>query len=256
MIENPKFISSEASVVHEIDRSIRNKAFDFEKKLSEKYLPASVISISDEVEDPEIPRIVFQSKHGFSKIIASQGRLKLTTKYDENFWESPLKVLSYLEERAKMITGLAKNVGKLKILYIGMSVKMLFESLENNLAEYLNDKFLRNKNSENLFILNFTFSLKYLEKFYLNIHIYNARNTELKEGRSILLNRRHVQSLSDMEQISQAIIVNLDFNNRLQYNNLSDYQFAENTVDELLELLKEYIDNKVVEILTKGIIIV
>ena len=88
MLETARYIQNSYSVTFPRQHDVRrkaNKVEDFlQTHLAGHYKQPMVIAVPDEV-DPEIPRLMFGSRHGFSQLILSQVGLTLHVTYSPDW---------------------------------------------------------------------------------------------------------------------------------------------------------------------------
>ena len=70
MCGNIRYMQNSLAVAFTRQAAIRRAANGFEDALRDQYGQPNVLAIPDEL-DPEIPRIIFSSKHGSSQILIS-----------------------------------------------------------------------------------------------------------------------------------------------------------------------------------------
>lgn len=252
IIQEPKYLFSEQTFVTSLQTDIRKKAFEFEQNLKGQYKSPIILPIPDNFIDPEAPRFILESNHGYSRIIASQTKIQLQVTYDKNFWYDYEKVFSYYKSHSKTLSEVIdKNCGG-DILFAGISLKLLYETQENDVVKNLSDKFLKDSPEKYYRDINFRFALPYKEKYYLNVHISNNREYSKDENKLVEPGREHAPSLSSLKLISQGVLCVLDFNNRLEYNNTEKYKFSFSTIDSLFEVLEDFTKNRLVKVLNSG----
>jgi hypothetical protein len=252
IIQEPKYLFSEQTFVTSLQTDIRKKAFEFEQNLKGQYKSPFILPIPDDFIDPEVPRFILESNHGYSRIIASQTKIQLQITYDKNYWRDYDKVFSYFKGHSKTLSEvLDKNCGE-DILFAGISLKLLYEMEEIDVVKNLSEKFLKTTPEKNYHDINFRFALPYKEKYYLNVHISNNREYSKDENKLVEPGREHAPNLSSLKLISQGLLCVLDFNNRLEYNNKEKYKFSFATIDSLFQILEDFTKNRLVKILNSG----
>ncbi len=102
MFDLPGYVQNSFNVFFSRQPSIRRKADTFETVLEDRYLPPLVLPIPDD-QEPEVPRIVFASKNGFSQIAISQINIALNVQYSPDFQIDISKGRSYLLEHVPVL---------------------------------------------------------------------------------------------------------------------------------------------------------
>jgi hypothetical protein len=98
MFQPPSYIQNSFSIFFPRQEMIRRRVNEFEDTLTGRYSQPQVLPIPDEL-DPEVPRILFDSKHGFSQIVISQINMSLNVSYSSD-WQSDIgRGRNYLTER-------------------------------------------------------------------------------------------------------------------------------------------------------------
>lgn len=103
MSSDVRYIQNGLAVAFTRQAAIRRDANDFEDALREQYGQPNVLAIPDEL-DPEIPRIIFSSKHGFSQILISQVNMTLNVRYSSDWQTDISKGRGYLMERVELLS--------------------------------------------------------------------------------------------------------------------------------------------------------
>jgi hypothetical protein len=91
-------ITNTISLVYPRQKTIRRFANDLEDVLQGDYSQPQTFGIPDDF-DPEAPRMVFPSNHGFSSIVVSQIAMSLTVNYSEDWQLDYTKGRDYLREK-------------------------------------------------------------------------------------------------------------------------------------------------------------
>jgi len=80
MFDKAKYIQNGFNISFSRQPEIRRRANDFEDRLKGLYFQPHIVPVPDDL-DPEVPRMLFGSEHGFSQIIVSQISLVLNVTY-------------------------------------------------------------------------------------------------------------------------------------------------------------------------------
>lgn len=252
---SPGFTRTEFTIVHSLEPNIRKKAFDFEDYLGDKYKAPFVVPIPDEITDYEAPRIIIESKHGYSKIWVFPTKIQLITSYDKHFSHDPEKVFNYFFNHSmELFNAFNKILAHTRVLYCGAVIDLKVDTNYGNVVNHLSDIFLKNKDNSKLFDINLRFAYPLDDLYFLNFYISNIREFNKKKTAAIDKSLIHSPSLSLFDKLRESISLRLDFNNRLEYNNKADYELRTERINNLFKILKKYSTENITEILERGII--
>lgn len=239
MISEMLFTESNFNVIFERQLKIRRRVNEFEDALQENYFQPKIIPIPDEI-DPEIPRIAFDSKHGFSKIKISEISASLKVTYSEDWQKNSNKCQNYLNERIPILLDLLKKLS-INPLYVGLETIVQIpcddeEALKIIFKKYLKPEKVSNfQNSHDVVI-----KLTTVEEgmFYKNIQIRNYRIWKS-------LNKETFPRLPRNGANSSGILISLDLNDRYLFNEKEGYSFDNETFPKLIyksfkSLLEEF----------------
>ncbi len=234
MFESSRYISNSLNVLFARQVSIRRAANDFEDKLKGNYLQPQIIGIPDEL-DPEVPRMLFSSTHGFSQIIVSQTNISLNVKYSPD-WQKDISLgQKYLFERAPILFELLSLV-KTEPLYFGLSTHVnLPSSLDDEkILVRIADSFLKEKSAPSTHDIQLKTTNVIDDKFFSNITLENYRIWKLQQPMALSL------KLSRKAATEKGVSILGDFNDRYIFNEDKDYKSTQAMIEPIIELgLKE-----------------
>ena len=107
--ESPRLLQNTFAVFFKRRPAIRREANLFEALFEGKYGPPQVLGVPDEL-DPEIPRIIFSSRHGFSQIVITEVSLSLLVNYSREWQLDRQHARDYLGERVPALFQAAQAV--------------------------------------------------------------------------------------------------------------------------------------------------
>jgi hypothetical protein len=241
MFESPKFITSGISVVFERQREIRKKQFDFEDALKDRYVQPQLISVPDDL-DPEVPRLIFTSHHGYSQIVMTQINISMNVKYSEE-WQLDIQKFGkpYMSERIQLLFKLLSIVQPdLKANYCGANIRaqLPFTGDDEELKKVILEKYCNPlKNGTNLYDLSLSIVRHIDGKYFNNLNISNYRTWKVD-------NRGKLNKFKAIDATKRGLELSVDYNDRLAFNNEDEYFSSEKTLYDILdrgvvELLKE-----------------
>jgi hypothetical protein len=225
MFQQPKYIQNRFSVTYARCQNIRRLANSFEDLLSEHfsghYNQPQIIPIPDEL-DPEVPRIVFGSKHGFSQIVISQIGITLSVTYSPDWQENICKGQQYLEERLPAIYCLLDSISKeseIEIFFCGLvtRVRLQTEIEEGDFLDHVKKRYLQNNEERRIYDITIKTTNVIEDKFFCNTTIQNYRNWKSPDD-SKGVPRLPVSTVNEL-----GLEIVLDFNDRYAYNNDTTY---------------------------------
>lgn len=251
IIKNKKYINTAVSIFFPRAINIRQKVFDFENALKDKYsIPPLMTPIPDAI-DPEIPRFTFSSKQGHSQINVSQNNLSLVVNYDGEYSANYDKCEEYLLQRLKLVHPILEKVTDGGLCYAGLVNKIQYLSDEKNEQEYLKilaERFLSKGNyNDKIHDLSMKYTIRNNGTNFINLTISNVRNFSLPFPITTMPIR-----LPTKTSQSIGIQVILDVNDRQAYNENEGYKTDLNNMVSLFSISKEIITKKLDEILTSG----
>lgn len=122
-----RYIQNSFSVSFSRYPEIRRRSNEFEDLLKTNfqnhYGQPQVISVPDEL-DPEVPRLVFGSRHGYSQIIISQIGMTLNVTYSPEWQQDISKGKKYLKERSSALYLLLKILEDSQIFFSGLITRV------------------------------------------------------------------------------------------------------------------------------------
>jgi hypothetical protein len=239
MFDKAKYIQNSFNVFFSRQPDIRRRANDFEDKLKGRYFQPQIIPVPDDL-DPEFPRMLFGSEHGFSQIIATQVNLVLNVTYSPDWQIDISKGRQYLFERAPILFELLDILKGEKPCFCGLStrVHLSTKAEDEEIIEHLEKLFLRNSmNSIYDFQLKTANVLS--QRFFSNMTLQNYRSWK-REGP-----RQGIIRLPQNEASDRGMEISGDFNDRYAFNENKDYctssENAETIIDGGLEEIKKMI---------------
>ncbi len=244
MFDQTKYIQNSYSIAFPRYSQIRRRANEFEDLLKDQfeghYSQPQVISIPDEL-DPEVPRMIFGSKHGFSQIVISQISVSLNVIYSPDWQLDISKGREYLKERISALYRLHDLLESVPVLFSGLITKVQLPSKveETILFEHLYRNVSNLTSGDDIYDINVKFTNVIKEKYFNNITVLNYRTWDSMN------NRQTVPRLSRKSTCEYGIEIISDFNDRYAYNEKSNYfssgSIAVNLIDEGISRLNEAI---------------
>lgn len=231
----PHYILNSINILFPRQTNIRRMSHQFEDKLKDNYTIPQVLGVPDEI-DPDIPRIVFTSKHAFSQILISQVNISLLVRYSPE-WQTNIDLgRDYLLKRAAILFDLLDLI-KTQCNYFGLTtqVNMPLAWDDEKILQHLSDVFLRENidgKSHHDFVLKLT---KIIEnKYFSNMTVQNFRNWNQDPNQSV------PPKLASKSASERGITVVGDFNDRYVFNESKDYKSSRDQIKPVIEMgLKE-----------------
>ncbi len=215
MFQPPKYIQSSFSIFFPRQEKIRRKVNDFEDVLIGRYSQPQVVPVPDDL-DPGVPRILFDSLHGYSQIVISQINMSLNVNYSQEWQDDISKGQEYLTERVPILFDL---VGKLnaesKIHYCGIVTRARLISIEDDkkIIDHMSNIFQLRHNGVELHDLEIKRASTIEERFFSNTVVKNYRTWRIPEDSAF-----HPPRMNDNQVIERGIEIIGDFNDRYKYN--------------------------------------
>lgn len=244
MFNSARCISNSVSINFERVLNIRRSANSFEDLLSDRYSHPNVLPVPDDFE-PNAPRIIFESTHGYSQIVISQLNITLNVSYSLEWQENSKQRLDYLHNRSQ---SLLEILPELKILptYCGLLTNcVLPTSLDDNqILNHIKNTTGYTTNEKNLSEISIRNTSVIDNLYFSHIEVSNYR----KWNPTKLVNSP--QRFISENVTERGIIFFGDFNDRYSFNENENYSTSQDAVNSIIDLgsntLEKYI-NKFLE---------
>jgi hypothetical protein len=225
----PQYIQNGFNIFFQRQPSIRRRADDFETILEATYNPPLVLPIPDD-QDPEIPRLVFSSKTGYSQIAVSQISIAINVQYSNDFQIDISKGRKYLLER---VPTLFQLLGKLNVGadYCGFAtiVHLPSDRDDTTIVNHLATRFLTNLDVANTYDVQFKTTRLVDKTFFSNVTVQNYRAWKLgvvpQQGTRV----------SEENIVGRGVQIIGDYNDRYAYNEKSGYRSGKDKVKPIIE---------------------
>jgi hypothetical protein len=216
VFDAPRYIQNSFNIFFQRQPSIRRKADTFETMLEDTYDPPLVLPIPDD-QEPELPRMVFGSKTGYSQIVISQVSIALNVQYSSEFQIDISKGRAYLFDR---VPTLFQLLGKLNTSanYCGFATIVNLPSDKDDapIVDNLAARFLTNIDDTDLYDVQFK-TTKLIDKlFFSNITVTNYR------GWQTGVPQKNVR-FSEADVAERGVQIVGDYNDRYAYNEKKGY---------------------------------
>jgi hypothetical protein len=222
MFEQTKYIQNSFAINFARRLDIRRKSNEFEDVLKEKleghYGQPQVISVPDEL-DPEIPRLIFSSRHGFSQIIVSQISITLNVTYSPDWQLGIENGREYLLKRINVLYEALPLVDINRPYFAGLSTRVRLSSTadDRSILKYISQLFLKDSHEEKTHDIELKLTSVYNKLFFSNITIRNYRIWKFAEPQQGIIR------MAENEASLRGIEVLGDFNDRYAFNEQRDY---------------------------------
>lgn len=212
MTKTYEILNSQFIFAFKQNKNIRKRQFDFEEELKPFFnVPFSNIAIPDD-QDGNIPRFEGVSKHGFSRVQATQFSINLITNYKEEYKRDILKVRDYLSKRIEKINNLSSSENMQFVAFV-LELGFEFQTDEeiNSFLKEMTGAYVVDKSTKDFSIL---YSREYKEKYYLNIKCSKYKEGAFRFENGILTSEGNT---------TQGVSVILDINSKLSHINALDF---------------------------------
>lgn len=229
MLTQAKYVQNSINVVFPREPQIRRLANEFEDMLKGKYFQPQIVPVPDEF-DPEVPRMIFGSLHGFSQIIVTQVNFVLNAIYSPDWQEDISKGNEYLLERVSILFQLLGLLKDVKPSFCGLTtrVNMPTNAGDEAILHQLSRIFLNPEEVQNYHDLEIKFATIVQDKFFNNMTIQNYRAwTRVGPQEGIPRLAREVADERGIQVIG-------DFNDRYAFNEIKGYVSSSNVAKEVI----------------------
>ncbi len=229
MFDKARYIQNSFNIFFSRQPEIRRKANDFEDKLKGKYFQPHIVPVPDDL-DPEVPRMLFGSEHGFSQIIVSQVTLVLNVTYSPDWQIDISRGRQYLFDRVPVLFELLDILKGEKPYFCGLStrVHLSTKTEDKKIIEHLEKLFLKNS-MNSIYDVQLKITTVLSQRFFNNITLQNYRSWKL-EGP-----RQGVIRLPQKEVSDHGIEISGDFNDRYAFNENNEYYTSRENAEGIIE---------------------
>ena len=229
MFDKAKYIQNSFNIFFSRQPEIRRRANDFEDKLKGLYFQPHIVPVPDDL-DPEVPRMLFGSEHGFSQIIVSQVTLVLNVIYSPDWQIDISKGRQYLFERVPILFELLDILKGEKPYFCGLStrVHLSTKAEDKNIIEDLKKLFLRNS-MDSTYDVQVKITNLLSQRFFSNMAVQNYRSWKLEGPQQGII--RFPQN----EASDRGIEIYGDLNDRYAFNENKDYYTSRENAEAIIE---------------------
>ena len=229
MFDKAKYIQNSFNIFFSRQTEIRRSANVIEDKLKGRYFQPHIVPVPDDL-DPEVPRMIFGSEHGFSQIIVSQVTLVLNVTYSPDWQIDISKGRQYLFERVPILFELLDILKGEKPHFCGLStrVHLSTKTEDKKIIEHLEKLFLKNS-MNSIYDVQLKITNVLSQRFFSNITVQNYRSWKL-EGP-----RQGVVRLPQNEVSDHGIEISCDFNDRYAFNENNEYYTSRENAEAIIE---------------------
>jgi hypothetical protein len=228
------YIKNSYAITFKRMREIRRKANEAEDFLHQRfgghYGQPQVIPVPDSL-DPEVPRLIFGSRHGFSQILISQIGITLNVTYSPEWQKEISKGRVYVMERAKALYELLRALGDSDVFFSGITTKahLPFAGNDQALLALLRRSVEGYPLVDSLYDWQLKVTTVKEERFFSNMTTQNYRHWQLEEADAGLprLPRGKINE-NGLEILG-------DFNDRYAFHENPSYFSSPELVDDLVE---------------------
>jgi len=234
MFEAPRYVQNSFSITFSRRHDIRRRANDFEDflqtHLAGHYRQPMVIPMPDEM-DPEVPRLIFGSIHGFSQIIVSQIALTLNVTYSPDWQFEISQGRQYLLERAPVLFALLSILDDVKPFFSGLTTRVHLPTSADDGAILQHLQSLRSAPEPTAHLHDITVKVTTMhnDRFYSNMTVQNYRRWKIQEATPQL------ERLARSQASERGIEIIGDFNDRYAFNEKADYFSTPDIVQEIID---------------------
>ena len=230
VLEKPKYIQNTFAVVFPKQATIRRQANALEDKLKGKYFQPQIVPVPDNL-DPEVPRMIFGSEHGFSQIVVSQINITLSVNYSPEWQLDISKGKGYILERVALLFDVYPEITKDQPYFCGLSTKIRLASKGREAETF---KLLQNclgtsQETADLFDLQLRKTVVTEDKYFNNVVIANYRVWKLDNA------DLNVIALPKQDAIEQGIEITADFNDRYSFSEDQSYRTEKDQANKIIE---------------------
>ena len=240
-----RLIQSSFSVAFPRQSKIRRLANDFEDFFKNHYLQPQIIPVPDEL-DPEVPRLIFDSHHGFSQMIISQISITMTAVYSPDWQQDRARGRDYFLQRSSLVLDSLKLLENAPAHFCGINNRLLitgYTDIQSSLDDLINIAKIE-RPGRNTADLEIKTTHIIDDRFFSNATLRNFLAWSLQHEIEGVIRQPRA------EAVDFGIEVISDFNDRYAFNEKSDYQVDQEGM--LLVVTKGFAELDRLERLFKG----
>lgn len=244
MLEQPKFMEAGISIIFPHRRDIRRLDHKFEDAFEGKYGPPTVLGIPDELP-VEIPRLTFDSKHGFSRITISQVSITLAVRFSEDYQISTELRRPYIESKIPLLFMALQSCDIINPCFVGLNWKVTIparDMTDREIICQLSSFVLNDPNPNSLYDLNVKRVEVLDDRFFFNVAFSNYRTWRNEFQHSDILR------LPASTAIERGFQVDFDFNDRHSFNNNEDHVTSEAVAFEIVGRAYDLSDRTLIDL--------
>lgn len=238
-----KILQTNVNLVYPRISDYRKKFLENENILSDEFLPASIFSLPDQVQE-EVPRIITQSKNHHSELNIALTVSSLSTNYDKEYTSSWQLCRNYLKKRCESLYKIVDVLSDNKT-FVGLITNIEYDNLSESGVDILQKNIFRNSDFDKPIDLQCKFTFVYKQSYYINISLSDIRDFNI----SIENGKRKI----NMNAPRNSINVILDVNDRYSANTEENYISDEKSFNNILDITSEIVQHKLSDIIEKGI---
>jgi hypothetical protein len=230
MFEKAKYIQNSFNIFFSRQPDIRRRANDFEDKLKGRYFQPHIVPVPDDL-DPEVPRMLFGSEHGYSQIIVSQVSLVLNVTYSPDWQKDISKGRQYLFDRVPILFELLDVLKGEKPYFCGLStrVRLSTRAEDKEIIGHLQKLFLKNSMNSIYYDVQLKITNVLAKHFFSNMTLQNYRSWKLEGPQKGII--RFPQN----ESSDRGIEISGDFNDRFAFNENQDYYTSRENAEAIIK---------------------
>lgn len=231
MFEQPRCIHNNFNIIFARQLNIRRKANEFEDKLQGHYFQPQIFPVPDDL-DPEVPRMIFGSKHGFSQIIVSQISFALNVNYSPDWQIDREKRKDYLISRIPILFELLGISGISTPCFCGLTTQFRLTGnkvSDEDIIMHLAKLYLKDEAVQTYHDLQIKKTEVLEDTFFSNVTVKNYRSWKLQGTKPGIL------SLARTDANERGIEIIVDFNDRYIFNESESYHTDEHTAATIIQ---------------------
>ena len=227
-LHSARYVTSAFAVFFSKQTMVKKWAEPLGNKLRAHYFPSQEVPVTDDAE-PEFPRLLFASQHGFSQIAVSQSNISINVQYSADWQTDLTKGEAYLLERANILFDALAELNVV-VLFSGFSAAVRLQSDSDELTV---GSLARNHAGEipveNPHEIVTKVSSVLREQFFRNITIRNYRLWSIGPF------QQGYQRLSQKNSTECGLEILIDYNDRYAFNEGQDYFSGQETGAEIVQ---------------------
>jgi len=212
--------------------------------LKREFDEPTVLPVPDDAPS-EIPRIVSTSSGGHSKLSINSEMISLQTYYTHEYQNNWELCKEYLNNKINNLFEFADKLTEGNFNYIGLMTNVIWNDSPDG-TKVITEKLSKLKTKKEIYDIAFRYTFIENEKYFVNANIQNVRVFNSSGDARIA-----GELCNDLLK-ENVIGINIDVNDRYQFNNNRDYVSNKNEFANIMQITSDFLSCEIENFINKG----